>query len=58
MRKSYLYSSSRLLKVIDKFTYLDSNISPTESDVNMCLAMFWTAIDRSSILWRFDLSNM
>ena len=33
------------LKLVDKFTYLSSRISSTESDVNMCLAKAWTAID-------------
>ena len=31
---------------LDKFTYLGSNISSTESDVSTCLEKTWTAIDR------------
>ena len=43
------------LKLVHKFTYLSSNISSTEIDVNMRLAKAWTAIDRLSILWKWDL---
>ena len=32
------------LKLVDKFTYLSSNIS-TQNNVNTCLAKAWTAID-------------
>ena len=38
------------LKLVDKFTYLSSNISSTESDIKMCLAKVWAAIDRLSIM--------
>ena len=38
------------LKLENKFTYLGSCISPTESDINMHLAKAWTAIDRLSII--------
>ena len=34
------------LKFVDKFKYLGSNISSTESDVNICIGKAWTAIDR------------
>ena len=34
------------LKLVDKFTYLRSNISSTENDFNVRLAKSWTAINR------------
>ena len=37
------------LKVIDKFSYLGSSISSTESDVHMRLAKAWIAIDHMEI---------
>ena len=36
----------RLLKFVDKFTYLGNNISSTDSDVSVCLVKAWNAIDR------------
>ena len=33
------------LKLVDKFTYLGSSVSSTESDVNMRQVKTWTAID-------------
>ena len=50
-------TSSRPLKLVDKFTYLGSNISSTESVVNICLVTAWTAINRLSITWKSDLSD-
>ena len=48
--------SGRLLKLVDKFTYLSSNISSTESDVNIWQAKAWTTIilDKKVIkeVWR------
>ena len=41
---STLNSSS--LKQVDKFTYLGSSISSTETDINTWLVKAWTAIDR------------
>ena len=49
--------SVKPLKLIDKFTYLSSNISSTESNVNICLAKAWTTISRLSTIWEFDLSG-
>ena len=34
------------LIVVDQFTYLSSNISSTESDLNKRIGKAWTAIDR------------
>ena len=50
-------SSSKPLKLIDNFTYLDSNLSSTKNDVNICQVMGWTAINRLSILWTSNLSD-
>ena len=33
------------LKLVDKFTYLGSSVSSTETDINTRLAKAWTAID-------------
>ena len=43
------------LKLVDKFIYHGSNISSTESDLNICLTKAWTAIDRLSIMWKADI---
>ena len=37
--------------------YLDSNISSTESDVNIYIGKAWTTIDRLYAIWKYDLSN-
>ena len=34
------------LKLVNKFTYLGSSVSSTETDINMRLAKAWTAIER------------
>ena len=44
---STLKSSS--LKLFDKFTYLGSRVSSTETDINTRLAKAWTANDRLSV---------
>ena len=49
--------SGRPQKLVDKFTYLGSNISFTESDVNIRLAKACTAINRLSIKWVSDQSD-
>ena len=45
------------LKLMDKFTYLGSNFSSTENDINTGLAMVWTAIYRRLVIWKSDLTN-
>ena len=45
------------LKLIDKFTYLGSSVSSTETDINSGLATAWTAIDRVSIIWKSGLTD-
>ena len=39
-------------KLVDKFIYLRSSVSSTETDIDTWLAKAWTAIDRLSV--RFD----
>ena len=39
-------SNGKLLKLLDQFTYLGSNISSTESNVSICIVKAWTAIDK------------
>ena len=45
------------LKLVDKFTYQESCVSSTETDINMQLAKAWTAIDRLSVIWKSDLND-
>ena len=45
------------LKLVDKFTYLRSGVSSTETNINMRLAKAWTAIDSISVIWRSDLTD-
>ena len=49
--------SGKPQKFVDQFTYLGSNISSTESDVNMFLANKWTAFYRLSSKWKSDLPD-
>ena len=44
-----------ILKLVDKFTYLGSSVSSTETDINMRLANAWIAIKRLSVIWKSDL---
>ena len=45
------------LKLVDKFTYRGSSVSPTEKDIDTWLTKAWTAIDRLSIIWKSDLTD-
>ena len=45
------------LKLVDKFTYLESSVSSTEKGIDTRLTKAWTAIDRLSIIWKSDLTN-
>ena len=45
------------LKLVDKFMYLSSSISSTESDIKMSLAKAWTTINWLLIVWKSDLSE-
>ena len=42
------------LKLVDKFTYLGSNVESTEKDIETRLTKAWTAINRLSIIWKSD----
>ena len=45
------------LKLVDKFTYLGSSDSSTETDINMRLAKALTALYRLSVIWKSDLTD-
>ena len=45
------------LKLVDKSTYLGSNVSSTKKDIYTRLTKAWTGIDRLSILWKLDLTD-
>ena len=47
----------KLLKLVDKFTYLGSSVSSTEKDIDTQLEKAWTAIDMLSIIWNSDQIN-
>ena len=39
--------------LVDKFTYLGSNVSSTEKDIDTRLTKAWTAIDKLSVIWKY-----
>ena len=45
------------LKLVDKFTYLGSSVSSTETDIDMRLSKAWTAIGWLSVIWKSDLTD-
>ena len=45
------------LKLVDKFTYLGSSVSSTETDINRLRAKARTATDRVSVRWKSDLTD-
>ena len=45
------------LKLVDKFTYLESSVESTEKDIDTRLTKAWTAINRLSIIWKSDLTD-
>ena len=45
------------LKLMDKLSYLGSNVTSTENDISTRLPKAWTTIDRLSVLWKSDLSD-
>ena len=59
--KRSLYTPSTLngssLKLVDKFTYLGSNVSSTETDIDTRLTKAWTAINGLSVIWKSDLTD-
>ena len=48
--------SGKPLRFVDQFTYLCSNISLTENNVNICIMKVWTDIEMLMIMWKSDLS--
>ena len=44
-------------KLVDKFMYLSSSVSSTESDVIMRLTKMWITINTLSIVWKSDISD-
>ena len=44
-------------KLVDLFEYLGSNISSTESSINICIGKAWTAIDMLMAIWKSDHSE-
>ena len=49
--------NDRSLKLVDKFTYLRSSVSSTETDINTWLAKAWTATNRLLVIWKSDLTD-
>ena len=45
------------LKLVEKFTYLESSVSSSEKDIDTRLRMARTAINRLSIIWKSDLTD-
>ena len=45
------------LKLVEKFTYLESSVLSIETDIDMRLAKASTVIDRLSVIWNSDLTN-
>ena len=45
------------LKLVDKFSYLGSNVSSTETDIDTRLTKAWTAIKRLSVIWKSNLTD-
>ena len=50
-------SNKKPLKLVDQFTYLGSNISSTEIDVNIRIGKAWTAIDKFSVIEKSGISD-
>ena len=44
-------------KLVDKFTYLGSSVSSSETDIDTRLTKAWTAINRLSVIWKSDLTD-
>ena len=56
----YVYNStlnSKPMELVNHFPYHGSNISSTESELNLHIGMMLTAIERLSIIWNLDLSG-
>ena len=44
-------------KLVDKFTYLGSSVSSTETDINTWQVKAWTAIERLLVIWKSNLTD-
>ena len=49
--------NGKLLKLVDQFIFLDSNISSTESDANILMEKAKTAIDSLTTIWKSDFAH-
>ena len=45
------------VKLVDKFIYLGSSVSSTETDIDTRLTKAWTANNRLSVIWKSDLTD-
>ena len=45
------------MKLLDKFTYLGSSVSRTETAIDTRLTKAWTAINWLSVKWKSDLTD-
>ena len=45
------------LKLVDKFTYLGSSVSSTETDINTQLAKAWADLDKLLVSWKTNLTD-
>ena len=46
-----------LLKLVDKFIYLRSSVSSTETDIDTRLTRAWRGNDRLSVKWKSNLTD-
>ena len=53
----YINFYIKYLKSVDQFTYLSSNMSSTETDINIHIGKAWTATDRLMIIYKSDLTD-
>ena len=45
------------LKLVDKFIYLGSSVSSTETDIDTRLTKAWTTINRLLVIWKSNLTD-
>ena len=45
------------LKLVDKFSYLGSSVSSTDTDISTRLAKAWADIDRLSVTWKAEFTD-
>ena len=49
--------NGKSLKLVDKFAYLGSSVSSTETNINTWLSKAWTAIHSYHVIWKLDLTD-